>query len=190
MTTRHKGEELENEIWRPISGFDDLYEISDWGRVRSLRYDPPRLLFPKKASGYPSVVLCRGPQHRRRESVHVLVLEAFTSPRPAGHEAGHMNHVRDDNRLTNLAWITRQENNDQMTRAGRRRYNFWRRGGIERVRGENHPGAKLTTGLIRQAKTLHAEGFSFRAIVAILGLCVYPSTVRRAGRGLTWRVAS
>ena len=116
------------EEWRPIVGFEGYYDVFDLGRVRSLRFRSrsvdrplpvPRLRTLALREGYPFVVLCR-PGQRRRASVHHLVLEAFVGPCPPGHETGHLNHDRQDNRLTNLAWITRLENHGQSVRDGRK----------------------------------------------------------------------
>ena len=52
--------------------------------------------------------------------VHVLVLEAFVGPRPAGHEGRHLDDVRSNNTLSNLAWGTQGENYQDALRNGRR----------------------------------------------------------------------
>lgn len=42
--------------------------------------------------------------------IHALVLEAFVSPRPPGAEASHLNAIKSDNRLSNLAWESHATN--------------------------------------------------------------------------------
>jgi hypothetical protein len=54
--------------------------------------------------------------------VHVLVLTAFVGPCPDGNEALHFNDIPDDNRLSNLRWGTRSQNNHDAIRNGHRTY--------------------------------------------------------------------
>jgi hypothetical protein len=62
-----------------------------------------------------------GNKHQSLMPVHVLMLEAFVSPRPEGQVGRHLNDVPDDNRLENLAWGTHQDNSrDSVTNGGHR----------------------------------------------------------------------
>lgn len=104
------------ETWRPVVGFEDRYEVSDLGRVRSLMDNhgarkTPLILtsFKHKDSGYHQVNLkIKGKVHRRYDA-H-LVLEAFVGPRPEGLEACHNNGNKSDNALGNLRWDTHSSN--------------------------------------------------------------------------------
>ena len=49
-------------------------------------------------------------------ALHRVILETFVGPAPEGAVARHLNDVRTDNRLENLAWGTQQENVDDMLR--------------------------------------------------------------------------
>lgn len=107
------------EHWKPVVGYEGLYEVSDLGRVRSLArvtthghpvassYLKP---IPQRA-GHLRVMLCDGPSHTCIRFIHVLVLEAFVGLRPKG---AHSRHFPDrdptNNALTNLSWGTRKEN--------------------------------------------------------------------------------
>lgn len=104
--------------WRPVVGYEGLYEVSSGGQVRSLPrrgvrrnrlYGGKMLTGVTDSSGHVSVMLCR-PDLQRHFLVHRLVLEAFVGPCPAGQESRHLNDVPDDNQLANLAWGTREEN--------------------------------------------------------------------------------
>lgn len=111
------------EQWRPIPGYEGVYEVSDIGRVRSLdrvvayanggsRLHPGKLLrqwAPMGQNGYKQTCLCRF-NKRRFVSIHRLVLLAFVGPCPEGMEACHGNDIPDDNRLSNLRWDTRKAN--------------------------------------------------------------------------------
>lgn len=104
---------MAREIWRPVKGYEGLYEVSDQGRVRSLRRSgtPGRVLAQRQNRGrlYLLVRLSRNSQ-RKIKTVHSLVLGAFVGPRPAHMEVRHLNGNAIDNRLTNLAYGTSLEN--------------------------------------------------------------------------------
>lgn len=105
------------EKWRPIVGYEDRYEVSDLGWVRSLRR--PGMLTPWAFSnGYRAVTLWDGTRYRRH-SIHRLVLAAFVGPCPPGQEVRHINGDPADNHLENLAYGTRAENNADTVRHGR-----------------------------------------------------------------------
>jgi hypothetical protein len=118
------------EQWKPVVGFEGLYEVSDFGRVRSMERIVPhatggRLTLPmrilvgsKRAQQkYPMVNLWRmNKQHAKY--VHALVLEAFVGPRPPKHDACHADGSKDNNSLSNLRWGTRKENMQDAVRHG------------------------------------------------------------------------
>lgn len=100
------------EEWRPIPGAIG-YEVSDQGQVRSYRRGAPpggRVLNPTISEGYYVACIHYADKWQTRR-VHQLVLEAFIGPRPEGTTgARHLNDVKTDNRLTNLAYGTHAEN--------------------------------------------------------------------------------
>jgi hypothetical protein len=97
------------ETWKAILGYEGLYEVSDLGRVRSLRR-PGLILRPAiNPRGYAHVGLSRDTKGTTF-NVHRLVSEAFLGPCPAGYETNHINGVKADNRAANLEWATRSAN--------------------------------------------------------------------------------
>lgn len=95
------------ETWKYVVGFEGLYLVSDQGRVKSLRSG--KILKPSKhLGGYIQAHLYKNGK-RTASTIHKLVLEAFIGPRPAGQEARHVNGIRKDCRLVNLAYTTRDE---------------------------------------------------------------------------------
>jgi len=71
-------------------------------------------------------------------STHVMVCEAFFGPRPSrDHHAAHRNGVCTDNRVTNLRWATKFENEADKLEHG------------VRPLGETHPMHKLTEDQVR-----------------------------------------
>lgn len=120
------------ENWKPVVGYEELYEVSDQGRVRSLdrevrveyQHGPVvkklkgREIKPSaNKSGHLQVCLCREGQRVMRQ-VHRLVLEAFRGSCPPGHECCHWDDDPTNNRLDNLRWGTKSENELDKVRNG------------------------------------------------------------------------
>jgi hypothetical protein len=109
-----------SEVWKDVVGFEGAYEVSDMGRVR---HKGGRIVPGHEIDGYRGVSLnftnSRGHRDSKRRAVHLLMLEAFVGPRPAGMCSRHLNDVRSDNRLDNLAWGTHKENAADARRNGR-----------------------------------------------------------------------
>lgn len=106
-----------NEIWKPVVGFEGLYEVSNLGQVRSLDrqtrggFKPSRILKPQTQwTGYTQVGLTRPGQRQQYKKIHVLVAEAFLPNPDNKPQMNHKNGIRNDNRLENLEWVTISEN--------------------------------------------------------------------------------
>ena len=100
------------ERWKSVQGYEGLYEVSDLGRVRSLKRATTRgivLKLKESKRGYVVVCLCKG-NKRSTISVHRLVASAFI-PNPYGkREVNHIDGNRSNNNASNLEWVTRSEN--------------------------------------------------------------------------------
>lgn len=106
------------ENWRDIKGFENLYQISDLGNVKSLgngnstdsRTKQERVLkLQLKKTGYLQVKLCKeGKSFYKRP--HRLVAEAFLLNLENKKEINHINGIKSDNRVENLEWCTSSEN--------------------------------------------------------------------------------
>lgn len=105
------------EQWRAVPGHEGRYEVSDLGRVRSLRRCIVLATARASRYGHRSVSLSVAGE-RRTARVHHLVLEAFVGPRPAGLETRHLNGDPSDNRLANLTYGTPSENQRDRVRHG------------------------------------------------------------------------
>ena len=111
----------EQEIWNDIKGYEGRYQVSNWGRVKSLNRIitnrrgrkatiketilKPEVVF----DGYIRVHLSKNGKQKHYR-VATLVFEAFNGPIPEGKELDHANGVRTDNRLENLRAVSHLEN--------------------------------------------------------------------------------
>lgn len=108
---------MTKETWCPIPEYEGLYEVSDEGRIMSLRRSRVMKLNAVNKVGYLQATLTRDGCASHRY-VHRLVLEAFVGPCPPSMQCRHLNGDATDNRLVNLAWGTASENNYDRVRHG------------------------------------------------------------------------
>jgi hypothetical protein len=154
------------ERWRAVAvpGFQKLYEVSTEGRVLSLhplrrrrpgrRAKPRFLKLWKNKAGYMRVRLFReGKQYTFWLSR--LVAMTFLGPIPPGMEVDHKNRNKEDNRLRNLQVVTPAENRRLAKVSG------------AYLRGEAHPGAKLTRVKVAEIRVLRGRGVPLKKIAQI-----------------------
>lgn len=93
-----------------IKDFENLYEVNTLGQVR--RIDSQKILKPTlNNKGYHSVHLSSG-KKRKRIGISILVAKAFISNHENKPEVDHIDTNRTNNNVSNLRWVTRQENMD------------------------------------------------------------------------------
>ena len=117
----------ENEIieeWRPIEGYEDKYEVSSYGKVKSLRnkygtYREKILKFGKRQDGYLYVNLCKEGKIKTC-LVHRLVCQAFLENPNNYTCVNHKDENPSNNCVDNLEWCTYQYNNTYGTVVQRR----------------------------------------------------------------------
>ena len=124
-----------NEIWKPVKGYEGFYEVSNFGRVKSLfreidakskartpckRKIKERILKNgKDGHGYPHVNLVKNGV-KKFVAIHRMVAEAFI-PKVKG--KNYVNHIDSDytnNSVDNLEWCTSSENIIHGWRFGKR----------------------------------------------------------------------
>lgn len=104
-----------NEIWKPIRGFEKVYEVSNFGKIRNSR---EHVLQPyTNNSGYVMVDLYLNTV-RTKKLVHRLVMEAFTPNPDDLPEVNHKDEDKTNNVLTNLEWCTRSHNKQHSMKSG------------------------------------------------------------------------
>lgn len=108
----------ELEIWIPVLGYENFYEVSSFGNVRSKHnYRSGQNLKQCKDKARMSVAL-HGIGRQRTVSVHVIVLESFVCKRPKGKVCCHNDGDFTNNNLKNIRWGTPYENTQDSLKHG------------------------------------------------------------------------
>lgn len=108
------------EIWKDIRGFDGLYQISNYGNVKSCkryvntkfgqRFLNEKLLgLVKNRDGYLIVSLYKY-GIKKTFKPHRLVANAFIDNPENKNQVNHKNHIKTDNSKNNLEWVSNLEN--------------------------------------------------------------------------------
>lgn len=121
------------EIWKPVVGYDGAYEVSSFGRIKSLArmiirpkssyFAKEKILSPHKdRRGYLYVFLCKNGLPKRHY-IHRIVASVFINNQQNKPCVDHINTITTDNRVENLRWCTHLENSNNPITLNRVRIN-------------------------------------------------------------------
>ena len=101
------------EEWRPVVGYEGIYEVSNLGNIKSLNYhrsgEEGTLSANPDKNGYMKITLCKNGK-TKSHLLHRLVAEAFI-PNPDNlPDVNHKDENPSNNHLDNLEWCTREYN--------------------------------------------------------------------------------
>lgn len=100
------------EIWKDIEGYENLYQVSNMGRVRSLRYGKSKILKNRvNKGGYSTVILTKNYVPKTFYVHRLVAMHFIPNPENKPH-IDHINTDRADNRVENLRWVTNKENHN------------------------------------------------------------------------------
>lgn len=146
------------------------YRVGDDGSVWSKKPRGWRRLSPGSSGPYELLWLWRDGE-RFHHKTHVLVLEVFVGPRPAGMVACHHDGDPANNRLSNLRWDTPTANSADKNRHG------------TGATGERNPRAIIDAGAVVEIRARYRRGDAPR-LAAEYG--VSDSTIRDIVKGRSW----
>jgi hypothetical protein len=111
----------DGEIWKPIAGWEGLYEVSNKGRIAALaktvslpnrasRVHPYTILSQEETEkGYMRTALCRNGETIKTVT-HLLVAKAFIPNHEGSDFVNHRDGCKKNNHASNLEWCTREYN--------------------------------------------------------------------------------
>ena len=116
------------EIWKDIKDYEGLYQVSNYGNVKSLeRYIKNKndkmqfyneiILIPNDSKGYLKVTLSKN-NKQKTFRIHILVAKAFVQNPENKPEVNHKDGNKHNNHATNLEWNTRSENENHAYKNG------------------------------------------------------------------------
>lgn len=182
-------DKTEKEIWKPIKGYEGLYEVSNLGRVRSLDRE---IIYKNGAKhihkgkilklqydryGYLYITL-NNKCDTKKCTVHRLVAEAFIPNVDNKPCIDHINTIKDDNRVENLRWVTYKENmNNELSKKHMRDRVFseeWRK-----KISESNTGYKHSEEARKKMSEAHkGKKRGFDNPMSIMMVCIFPDGSR------------
>lgn len=173
-----------SEQWKPIKGYEGFYEISNFGRVKSIKrvvtsktkngkpstkmLKERILSLQKSTNGYVQVGLSKEKEVRIYR-VHRLVADAFIANPDNLPEVNHIDEDRTNNNADNLEWCTHEYNNNY---------------GNKPAKGEKNGMARLNKTQIQEIRRRRASGESLKSIAADYGISL--NHVCNISQGKRW----
>lgn len=161
------------EQWKDIKGYEG-YQVSDWGRVKNLKFGRERILKGRKARGYLYVGLYQDGKQVIKK-VHRLVAEAFLENPQNLPQVNHKDEDKTNNSVENLEWCDSKYNNNYGTANQRRTEKLSRR--VDQI-------DMITSEVIHQWKSTREcgrNGFNQSAV----GKCARGE--RKTHKGFIWK---
>ena len=173
------------ETWKDIQDYEGLYQISNFGRVKSLRSKGKFLNPLPSTSGYSKVQLYKNGKSRD-SYIHILVATAFLPKSDNKQEVNHKDGNKRNNNVENLEWVTKSENQKHAIET-----NLRAASPMTGRTGKNNPNSKTIlqynmdgafvrewTGIAETARAIHCAPSQIFACL---------SGRRKTGAGFIWR---
>lgn len=157
------------EVWKDIPGYEGLYQVSNLGRVYSIRNNMIRKLSLDK-HGY-QVVSLKINGKVKLSKVHRLVLYAFIGE--SEKQVNHLDAVRTNNKIENLEYCTGSENMRHAYKLGNKSQ-----------KGSKNTGAKLREQDVIEIKELMKKGYRNSKLARMYN--VAPVTISQIRTKTNW----
>ena len=122
----------EDEVWKDIKGFEGIYKVSNYGRIKSIIRYKRMMKTALDKSGYLKICLTDSKHKKHTIKIHRIVAENFIPNTENKEQVNHIDGNKENNRVDNLEWCTQSEN---MKHA-------FRNGLILREKGKGHHRAR------------------------------------------------
>jgi hypothetical protein len=194
-----KAKKIGNEKWKDIVGYEGLYQVSNYGRIKSLsnkikyssgiiHFYPEKILKQQKIQGYCYAGLTKN-KKQKKFRVHRLVAEAFIENPYNYEQVNHLDFDKTNNTIENLEWCDAYRQNQHSALKPNRK---WGLSNIRRYGKLNHKSKKVLqinmngdivsvfdSGCLAQKETLIHQS---RISACCLG-------IRKTAGGFKWRFA-
>lgn len=166
-----------DEQWKDIVGYEGLYQISNLGRLKSLKRIYSHRIYPSKilsirkdTHGYMQAFLYKNNQ-RKVYLVHRLVAKAFLDNPNNCKEVNHIDEDKTNNKISNLEWCNRNYN-----------VNYGNRTSKTSVKVEQYD---LQNNLIKERNSISEA--SRKLNIAISGISACCRKINKTSGGYIWK---
>jgi len=155
------------EIWKEIKGYEGLYEVSNYGRVKNAN---GLILKPgDNGRGYMFVNL-KHTGLSKSFYVHRLVCIHFLENPNNKPDVNHKDCNKSNNHVDNLEWVTKEENMRHASNNGLLYTSEYQKMRTSIAnRGESQKNSKLTEDDVLEIRRLHSEGLTHKQIAMEIG---------------------
>lgn len=160
--------------WIPVKDFEELYEVNKNGDIRHKGKTVLRVLKLNHPEGYLRVLLCN---RKKKVSafVHRIVAHAFLKRQKGREYVNHKNGIKTDNRIENLEWCTRSENQKHAYETGL----------MPSMKGVRNPRAVLTEEQVLRIRKEYREGQGLETIGRKYK--IHGGTAGRVAKKISWK---